>query len=170
MKIIKTAFIFWFFILGFNSSCVKNVSSIDYTGSSNGSDLTISKPIVKKEEPLLVSAKKPDANSIVKWTINPSAHTVILPADNYATIFISFPGIYMITASYYKVSDTTIAYDSSFSNVTVSDSLYVPPPAPSDTLSLEGDQIRLMPNSDSQIGLFFLVLSKNTQKDYFAQD
>ena len=156
----KVYFIFLFILIGM-AACVKNKGSIEYNGSTNV--LTISKPIIKKGEPLFVSTKVADSNSLIRWTIKPSESTLIVPDGNQATIYIILPGIYLITAKYYQLSDTTKAYDSSNSSIIVNDSIYSGPVVGSnlDTVPLAGDQLTLIPvlASDSS----FVLLVKTTR-------
>src|SRR5664279_3590235 len=165
MKNVNLSFIMCFFLLAATPSCVKNTSSTQHVGSTNGSVLTFSKSIVKKGEPLLVSTTKTDMNSIIRWKIYPAISTVILPNDSKAAIFITNAGPHQVTANYYMPSDTTIAYDSSSSTVVVDDSTYTPPPVGSDfdTASIAGDQITLIPTSSLDSGLVILA---NTTRLY----
>jgi|SRR5450631_999914 len=146
-------------------ACVKNTSGTGYTGSKTNSTMVLSKSVIKKGEPLLVSSTKADMNSIIKWKIYPANNTVILPADNQAAIFLTNAGPHQVTANYYMPSDTTIAYNSSNSTLIVNDSTYTPPPvgANYDTASIAGDQITLIPTSSLDSGLVILA---NTTRLY----
>jgi hypothetical protein len=159
MKIRPEIFFICLVILGGIPACVKNTGNIDYKPGSRNSTLTVSNSVLKKGEPLTVSTHAPVTHSFIRWTINPSAGTTILPGDNQASITFSVEGIYRIVANYYSINDSSKAYDSSFSVVTVNDSVYSAPPVGSelDTLSLLGDQITLMPVSLSASGLTILA-------------
>jgi hypothetical protein len=159
MKYVQASGIICLFLIMITPACVKNTGGTGYTGSKTSSTMTMSKSIVKKGEPLLVSTTKPDVNSIIKWKIYPTNNTVILPADNQAAIFINHAGAHQVTANYYLQSDTTIAYDSSNSTIIVNDSTYTPPPVADnyDTASIAGDQITLIPTSSLDSGLVILA-------------
>src|SRR5664279_1045928 len=165
MKNVKTTCIICLIFFAAVPACVKNSSSTRYSGSKTNSGVTLSKTTVKKGEPLLASTDKPDANTIVRWKIYPSTNTVILPSDNQAAIFVTNPGLHQVTASYYSLSDSTIAYDSSNSTITVIDSPYTPPPVGDgyDTASIAGDQITLIPTASLDSGLVILA---NTTRLY----
>lgn len=154
-----------FFLIAAVPACVKNNGSTAYTGGSNNSTLSLSKSVIEKGEPLLASTTKTDVNAIIRWKVYPAGNTVILPSDNQAAIFITRPGSHQVTATYYQPSDTTTAYDSSSSTITVIDSTYIPPPVGSglDTASLAGDHITLFPTSSLDSGLVILA---NTAKLY----
>src|SRR5258706_11238534 len=140
MKNVKWSIIVCSFLFATAPACVKNTSSTQTVDGTNGSALTLSKDLVKKGEPLLASAVKPEVIAVVRWTIYPATNTVILPSDNKAAIFMTNPGQHQVTANYYSPSDTTIAYDSSVSTITVIDSTYTPAPVADgyDTASIAG--------------------------------
>ena len=157
MKNWNRAYCIFLFILMGIAACVKNKGSIEYNRSTNV--LTISKPIIKKGEPLFVSTKAADSNSLIRWAIKPSDGALIVPDGNQATIYIILPGIYLITAKYYPLSDTTKAYDSSNSSIIVNDSIYTAQAVGSnfDTVALAGDQLTLIPISASDASFVLLV-------------
>lgn len=168
MKNVKTSIMISLSLLTVIPACVKNSASTGYSTGTNGSSLSLSKTIVERGEPLLVSTSKPDVNAVIRWKVYPTNNTVILPTDNQAAIFINQPGSHQVTANYYLPSDTTIAYDSSSSNITVIDSTYTPPPIGSDfdTASLAGDQLTLIPTSSMDSGLVILVRTSRLYNCY----
>jgi len=145
----KTHFVILsFFVL--ITACVKNSGTVHYTGTPSNTDLTLSKSNLKRGEQLIASTNQSNPNAIVKWTTYPSVNTVVSPANNQAAAIFAQPGVYHITASYYNLSDTTTAYDSSSAPVTVNDSIVTTPVADGfDSLSLSGDQLVLSPVSAS---------------------
>jgi len=165
MKNVKTSIMISLSLLTVIPACVKNSASTGYSTGTNGSSISLSKTVVERGEPLLVSTTKPDVNAIIRWKVYPANNSVILPKDNQAAIFINNPGSHQVTANYYLPSDTTIAYDSSNSTITVVDTIYTPPPVGSDydTASLAGDQITLFPTSSLDSGLVILA---NTARLY----
>ncbi len=165
MKHVQAAGIICLSLIVITSACVKNTNGTGYTGSKTNSTMELSKSVIKKGEPLLISTSKPVINSIIRWKIYPANNTVILPADNRAAIFITNAGPHKVTANYYMPSDTTIAYDSSNTTVVVNDSTYTPPPPGDglDTASIAGDQITLIPTSSLDSGLVILA---NTTRLY----
>ena len=168
MKISFAAFGLCLFVIAAHISCVKSTGTTNYTGSQDKSTLTLSKTVVEKGEPLLASTTSSNANAIVRWQIYPAVNTAILPSGDKAAIFITNAGNYQITANYYSPSDTTVAYDSSSSPITVNDSLYTPPPVSLgyDTASLAGDQITLIPTSSLDSGLVVIAKTSNQYKCY----
>jgi hypothetical protein len=124
--------------------------------------------VLEKGEPLLASTTGSGANAIIRWQVHPAVNTAILPSGDKAAIFITNAGNYQVTANYYSPSDTTVAYDSSSSPITVNDSLYSPPPVSLgyDTASLSGDQITLVPTSSLDSGLVLLAKTTNLYKCY----
>ena len=168
MKKVKTSIVIGLCLLSVIPACVKNSASTGYTGSTNSSKLVLSKSVVERGEPLLASTTKPDANAIIRWSVYPENKTVILPTNNQAAIFINNPGSHQVKANYYLPSDTTIAYDSSNSTITVIDSTYTPPPIGSDfdTASLAGDQLTLIPTSSMDSGLVILVKTNRLYNCY----
>ncbi len=168
MKISLAASLLCVIIISMHIACVKNSSATNYSGSKNNSTLTLSKSLVEKGEPLLASTTKSDLNAIIRWQVHPANNTVVLPSDAKAAIFIANAGNYQVTANYYSPSDTTIAYDSSNSTITVNDSSYIPPPVAAgyDTASLAGDQITLIPASSLDSGLVIIAKTANLYHCY----
>jgi hypothetical protein len=145
MKIaIKTFFVLVLFI-SFFTACKKNDNAAHST--STNSVLTLSKTTVKRGEQLLASTNLSDAGSKIKWTVYPAGSSNISSANKEAAAIFAFAGTYHITANYFSSSDTSVAYDSSSSPVTVTDSFYTPSSNGMnvDTTSLAGDQITLIP-------------------------
>jgi hypothetical protein len=160
MKIFKL-FIF-FPCLIFILSCNKNNNS-----SKVNSLITLSKPNIKRGEQLFATTNIGNSNSIIRWTVRPSAYVQVLPASSHATAIFALAGAYQITASYYSASDTSVAYDSSRASIIVTDSIFSPPPvigSNTDTVTLEGDQITLRPIIAS--GDSGLIMSAQTSNLY----
>jgi hypothetical protein len=142
-------------------ACVKNMGSIQYISDKSDAPI-LSKPIIARTEPLLVTVKSPGNNAIVRWAINPSANTSFTQVNGQDTAilaFFQFSGVYRITASYFTLLDTTRPYDSSYSIVTVNDSIYISPPSGGlgpDTILIAGDQIAFtpIPLPDSTVQLY----------------
>lgn len=168
MKSSLTAFVICLIIIAAHISCVKSSGGTNYSGSKTNSTLTLSKSVVEKGEPLLASTTKSDGNAIIRWQVRPAVNAVVLPSNDKAAIFITNPGSYQVTASYYSASDSAIAYDSSNSTITVNDSNYTPPPVAAgyDTASLAEDQITLIPTSSFDSGLVIIAKTKNLYNCY----
>jgi hypothetical protein len=161
MKKGKKRNVFYLLLLIMVASCVKNMGSIQYINDNPGNILNLSKPIVKRTEPLLVTVNNPGNNVIIRWAINPSANTSFTLVNGQDTAILAsfeFAGVYRITASYFTLPDTSIAYDSSYATVLVNDSIYVstPPVSGSDSVSIAGDQITLSPEpfANSNLGFY----------------
>ena len=163
MKIVINIFVFLLLII-FNTSCKKN-GSTDQNNNGN-SVLTLSKTTVKRGEQLLVSTNLSDANAKIKWTVFPSGNSNVLSSNKQADAIFAFAGTYRITASYYTLSDTTVAYDSSSSPVIVTDSFYTPTSNGMnvDTASLAGDQIILTPVEATDSVFVMLMQTSNLYK------
>jgi hypothetical protein len=160
MKItIKIFFVLLLFVISY-TACKKNDNSNHSTGGN--SILTLSKATVKRGEQLLASTNLTDANSKIKWTVFPSGSSNVSSANKEAAAIFAFAGTYRITASYYSPSDTSVAYDSSSSPVTVNDSFYTPTSNGMnvDTASLAGDQIILTPVKASD-SIFVMLAQTN---------
>jgi hypothetical protein len=143
MKSIFKLIIFSFPFLIFILACNKNNNS-----SRVNSLITLSKPNIKRGEQLFATTNTGNSNSIIKWTVKPSAYVQVLPANSHATAIFALAGTYQITASYYSASDTSVAYDSSRASIIVTDSIFSASPligSNTDTVTLEGDQIILSP-------------------------
>jgi hypothetical protein len=168
MRISFASFGLCLVLIAAHISCVKSTGTTNYTGNQDNSKLTLSKTVVEKGEPLLASTTNSNANAIIRWQVHPAGNTVILPSGDKAAIFITNAGSYQVTANYYSPSDTTIAYDSSNSSITVNDSVYTPPPVSLgyDTASLAGDQITLIPTASLDSGLVILAKTANLYKCY----
>jgi hypothetical protein len=160
MKIVINIFFVLLMFITFYTSCRKN-SDTDHNTSGN-SVLTLSKTTVNRGEQLLVSTNLSDVNSKIKWTVFPSGYSNVSPANKEAAAIFAFAGTYRITASYYSLSDTSAAYDSSSSTVLVTDSFYTPTSNGMnvDTASLAGDQIILVPVKASDS--VFVMLAQTT--------
>jgi hypothetical protein len=145
MKITIKIFFALLLFIGFQTACKKNDNGNQST--SGNSVLTLSKATVKRGEQLLASTNLSDVNTKIKWTVFPSGSSNVSSANKEAAAIFAFAGAYRITASYYSLSDTSVAYDSSSSPVVVTDSFYTPSSNGMnvDTASLAGDQIILTP-------------------------
>ncbi len=161
MKILIKGFLISFLIIIFYTSCQKNVNADQNT--KGNSVLTLSKTTVKRGEPLLVSTNLSDASSKIKWTVFPAGNSNLSPANKEAGAIFAVAGSYRITASYYNPTDTLVAYDSSSSPVTVTDSFYTPSSNGMnvDTASLAGDQIMLIPVKATDSVFVMLMQTKN---------
>ena len=133
MNIVKPFIFICFMFFLSTPACIKNTVTVDYAGTPKTGDTTkipaiiLLKDTVKKGEPFVVTTSVQSPDTIVIWTINPSDNTSIVPNGNNATIFITLPGIYLITANFYLPTNTLKAYDSTNSTIFVNDSAYVPP-------------------------------------------
>ena len=112
MKKVKKRKIFCLLLIITISACVKNMGSIRYINDKPNNILNLSKPIVKRREPLLVTVNNPGNNTIIRWTIDPPANTSFSLVNGqdtqYCNIFSNFSKRlpdYM--ASYYNLMDTT---------------------------------------------------------------
>jgi hypothetical protein len=162
MKIIKSVSFISLFFFAAIPACIKNTVTVEYSGSQKNPVVILSKPIVKRGEPLVVSTNAPDSHSLIKWAIRPSDSTLIVPYGNQATIYINLPGTYLITASFYSPTDTVRAYDSSNSTVTVNDSIYTPPVGSDyDSVLLRGDELTFTPVYSADSG--FKIILKGTR-------
>ena len=98
----------------------------------------------------------------VQWAVSPSSAVHITSGNGQAVVLFTHPGNYLVTARY--PGSDSVSTDSSTAPITVSDSVYMPPPTPtSDTFSLAGDEVILMPIADSASNLYFYAQSG---KDY----
>jgi hypothetical protein len=160
MKSIFKLIIFSFPSLIFIPACKKNNSS-----SKVNPLITLSKSSIKRGEQLFATTNVENSNSIIRWTVKPSAYVQLLPANSHTTAIFAFAGTYQITANYYSPSDTLVAYDSSNAPIVVTDSIFTPPLIGSntDSVTLEGDQITLSPIAASDSGL---VMSAETSNLY----
>lgn len=161
MKIIIKIFFVLLLLITFFAACEKN-DNADHSTSGN-TVLTLSKTTVKRGEQLLASTNLSDAGSKIKWTVFPSGSSNISSANKEAAVMFALAGTYHITASYYSPSDTSVAYDSSSSPITVTDSFYTPTSNGMnvDTTSLAGDQITLIPVMASDSVVVMLAQTKN---------
>ena len=162
MKIAIRIFLVILVLLGMNISCKKNNVDQNTGGNSQLSLLSLSKSSVKRGERLTATVNSVSPGSKIKWTIVPAASSAVLPANDKAAAIFALAGSYRITASYYSLTDSLVAYDSSSAPVTVSDSIsndpvYTPIDDGLDTASLEGDQLTLIPVSASDSGLVMLL-------------
>jgi hypothetical protein len=164
MKItIKILFVI-LILFGLNNACKKNNNTV--SNPKGNSQIVLSKTRVNRGERLTASLKSTDPNSKIKWTIVPAASSQVMPANDKAAAIFALAGSYRITASYYTLGDSSVAYDSSSAPVTVTDSIdttpvFTPFDDGLDTASLEGDQITLIPISASDSGL--VMLAKTTR-------
>src|SRR6516165_1300576 len=101
-ELLKACFIFYVMSVAF-SSCMKSNSN----GNTTSPVLTLPSTNVKRGDPLLISTNVASNNVIIKWSVNPSAITTIVPANNHAVAFFGVSGNYGITANYYSALDTT---------------------------------------------------------------
>ena len=161
MKISMKVFLVLLLFITFYTSCKKDANADQNT--KGNSVLTLSKTTVKRGEQLLASTNLSDANSKIKWTVFPSGSSNISSANKEAGAIFALAGTYRITASYYSPSDTAVAYDSSSSPVTVTDSFYTPTSNGMnvDTASLAEDQIILIPVKASDSVFVMLMQTKN---------
>jgi hypothetical protein len=149
-------------------ACGKNISS---NGSSK-STLTLSSQIVKIGQPLIVATSAAGTNLFTKWAVYPSANSSITSGTNQSVILFSKSGVYTITASYFTDSIAPLPYDSSSSQVTVSDSIYNDSTVARCTTVQQvpvngNDLITLTPVSYSDSGtLTFLVHTQDTYGYY----
>ncbi len=129
-------------------------------------ELTLSKSMVKIGEPLVAATNGLTAGSAVKFSAVGNGSSWLSSSGDSATYIFTSSGTYQISATFLSAPNGP-AYDSSYSSVTVSDSLY------NDSgyahcdivLSLpiaSGDQINLTPISFSDsAGLVFLATTSN---------
>jgi hypothetical protein len=156
----KTTFVISFLAIAAASACVKNSNSSQHNSTGNAV-LTLSKSSVKRGEQLMALTNESNPAAIIKWTTTASNTAVILPDKTQAAVMFARAGTYSITASYYNVSDTVSAYDSSSSSLVVTDSIYSPSASSTgDTTNLSGG-IVLIPVSASDSGLIVLVQTTN---------
>jgi hypothetical protein len=165
ISIMKTLTGILFLICFIGAGCGKNVSNNGTTKST----LTLSSQTVKLGQPLIVTTSATGSNLFTKWSVNPPANTSITTTGNQSVILFSKAGGYTITASYFTDSTAPVPYDSSSSQVTVTDSIY------NDSTIIarcntvlqvpfnSGDLITLTPVSYSDSGMVtFLVHTQNT--------
>ena len=134
--------------------CQKNSNS-SVTGKPA---ILLSKTTVARGEPLSASITAQSTSAIVRWKIFPTPGTLLSSAKEQATVFFGNKGGYQLTAVVYADSTNPIATDSSSIPVTVSDSVYTPPPPiQSDTSALAGDAIQLQPVTSTDTGGLILV-------------
>jgi hypothetical protein len=161
MKIVIKIFFVFLLFFSFFAACKKS----DNTGQNTNSKsvLTLSKTTVKRGEQLLASTNLSETGSKIKWTVYPSGSSNISSANKEAAAIFALAGTYHITASYYSPSDTSVAYDSSSSPITVTDSFYTPTSNGMnvDTASLAGDQITLIPVMASDSVVVMLAQTRN---------
>jgi hypothetical protein len=147
--------------------CAKNshTSTSPSAGSHNGTQtgtLALSSTTVQKGQPLMASLSGGTTTSI-KWSVSTLAEFAhIAPAGNKAMILFAKGGTYRVTAAALG-SDSAIT-DTSWATVTVTDSVYTPPPSPypDTTASFAGDQITFTPEVDSVNNLFLLAQTKRS--------
>lgn len=147
----------------FASGCNKQSDTLDK------SKITLSKSSVNIGEPLMAATDATGNNFFTRWTVSPSENAWISPSGNKSVILFSGAGNYRIMATYFRDSLALTPYDSSFSPVVVTNSIY------NDTMEHclaivlvpinTNDQITLTPVSYSDAGL---VLLAHTQQLYGA--
>ncbi len=145
-------------ILGslFTTGCKKSS-----TGSSSSTKpaVTLSKTTVARGEPLLASVADLSTSATIRWKIFPAPGTMLSASRDQATVFFGNKGSYQLTAVVYADSTSPIATDSSTTPVTVSDSVYTPPPPiQSDTSALFGDAIQIQPVTCTDTGGLILAV------------
>jgi hypothetical protein len=157
MRHVKKASLGVFLLFLAVTSCNK-----DSNHSGNGAQLSLSSTSLQRGQPLLISTALSDNNTTIRWSLHPSNGTTIMPSKNHAEALFGLAGHYGITASYYSASDSTKAYDSSTAQIVVSDTIYAsPPPATTDSLTLAGDELTLVPVSATDTSL--IILAKTTR-------
>lgn len=114
--------------------------------------------MVKQGQPLVATLPSGTSASNVQWFVSPSSAVHITSGNGQALVLFAHAGNYLITARY--PGSDSVSTDSSTAPITVSDSVYAPPPTPaSDTFSLAGDQVILTPIADSASNLVFFAQS-----------
>ncbi len=138
-------------------SCSKDTSKSSTKPGPNA--LTLSASVVQKGEPLVVTAPAGSSLSSLRWVVSPATFAHITSGNGQAVVLFSRQGTYQVSAIYLDSTGNTGAGDSitASSPVTVTDSVYTPPSAGLDTVSLAGDQITLTPSSDSVSDLLMLA-------------
>ena len=162
MRQIVPALIFSVGLL-FSMACNKSTSS-QATPGTRPITLTLSDQSVKKGQPLLVSLPKGISSSSVKWSVIPDSAALLTAGAGEASVLFFKAGSYRISASYAAGSDSS-RHDSCYSTVTVSDSVYTPPPptTPSyDTIAVSNDTLTLTPTSDTST----LILIAQSSRHY----
>jgi hypothetical protein len=120
MKTLASVFLSFCLLLTLVVACTKNSRS-----SSDKSTLTLSNTKVKMGEPLIVTTNALSGPGLVtRWSVTPALNSWISPSSNSSVIVFSNPGTYVVTASYFSDSTTSVPYDSSYSPVIVTDSVY----------------------------------------------
>ena len=120
MKTLARVFLSFCLLSAFVVACTKNSVS-----SSDKSTLTLSKASVKLGEPLFATTNASSGSGVVtRWSVKPAVNNWISSANNKSVIVFSNPGTYVVTASYFSDSTTSVPLDSSYSPVTVTDSVY----------------------------------------------
>jgi hypothetical protein len=162
MKITIPVFLVVLLLFEMDIACKKN--SVD-SNTKGSSQLTLSKSSVKRGERLTASVNSVKPGSKIKWTIFPDAGSQLSPANSKAAAMFATGGSYRITASYYTLKDSLVAYDSISAPVSVNDSIssypiYTPIDDGLDTASLEGDELTIIPASASDSGFLLWVKTK----------
>lgn len=141
---------------GLATGCKKSSSSSTTTTKAA---LTLSKTTVARGEPLLASVADLSSPAIIRWKIFPTPGTMLSASRDQATVFFGNKGSYQLTAVVYPDSTNPVATDSSTIPVTVSDSVYAPPPPiQSDTSALYGDAIQIVPVTCTDTGGLILAV------------
>ncbi len=108
-------------------------------------------------EQLVITALPSSAATVVRFNVFPASGTKLFSIKDQADAFFANPGNYSVTANYY-VDSAGAPFDSSSSPVTVSDSIYTPPPPiQSDTSALAGDAIQIEPITARDTGGLIMV-------------
>jgi hypothetical protein len=141
---------------GLITGCKKNSSS---SLAATKPAVMLSKTTVARGEPLIASVSDLSTSAIIRWKIFPTPGTMLSPSRDQATVFFGNRGSYQLTAVVYSDSTNPVATDSSTSPVTVSDSVYTPPPpVQSDTSALAGDAIQIEPVTCTDTGGLILAV------------
>ncbi len=160
-------------ILLFISSCIILIACKKNSTNATKPELTLSKSIVKIGEPLIASTNGMTAGSSVQFSAIGSAGSWPSPSGDSATYIFKSAGVYQISATFLSAPNGP-AYDSSYSSVTVIDSLYNDSSyAHCDVIvSLpiaSGDQITLTPIAFSDsAGLVFMANTRNMYNSFPA--
>jgi hypothetical protein len=144
------------------TGCQKTASK---STTPKASALTLSKTSVARGEQLTASVQGLSASAVIKWSVFPTPGTKLLSGKDQATAFFGNQGRYQLTANIYADSTAPAPYDSTSSPVTVSDSVYTPPPpVQSDTSALAGNSIQIEPITATDTG--GLIMIAQTSKLY----
>lgn len=143
-------------------ACTKETSTSSKSNTS-APTLALSTQSVKQGQPLVASLPAGVVATSVRWSVNPDSTARVKLDSGHATILFTRGGQYRISASYATGTDTT-KRDSCYGIITVSDSVYTPPPPPPpykpyDTVGIDGDSVHITPILDSTGRLALLAQS-----------